>query len=108
MGVLELVARMASRSLRSERRRIESSSAGVGCCSDGTVLLVAAVGAAGLMGGFGDRDRDLALDAGLIGIGTGGFLVGSSERFLGRELNAASRFPEWTLQKCTYLSTIFL
>jgi hypothetical protein len=69
IGVLEAVARVASRSLRNERRRVDSSDEG-----GGTPLL------AGLRVEYGRA--------------AGGFEVASFEALVGSEANAASRSLE--------------
>lgn len=95
-GVVEAVASMASRSLRRERRRVESSVEGGGMCCfacfpfDDNDAEADWGDSGGLMEVLGGVERRGA-EAGLMGRNAGGFLVASAEALTGREANAASR-----------------
>lgn len=82
MGILELVAKTASRSLRRERRMVDSSADGEGLRGPVDLLLF-------------EEGRE-----------AGGLLVASLEALLGRDVHAASMFLEWRAQNSMYRFTI--
>lgn len=81
IGILELVAKTASRSLRRERRMVDSSADGEGLRGPVDLLF--------------EEGRE-----------AGGLLVASLEALLGRDVHAASRFLEWRAQNSMYRFTI--
>lgn len=80
-GIVDAVARTASRSLRRERRRVDSS------VDAETVLILVCVSL-----GWGRA--------------AGGFFVASPDALVGRDDHAASKSSEWRAQNAMYRSTI--
>ena len=112
-GVSEIVARMASRSLRRARRRVDSSVVGdegaggeIGGLDFGGPAGAPFGGITGGVGDFGEVEDGGG--AGLRGRDVGGFLAGSLEELTGRDEKAASRSLECIAQNCMYRATILL
>lgn len=108
MGVVDDVAKIPSRSLRSDISNVDNSAAGGRCLSTvcfvdrlrlsvfATRSSVKSSRGAGLVDG---------LPIGRAGRFEGGFLVASADALAGRDSHAASRSCEWLEQNRMYRST---